>query len=174
MIFLDSSNSPKSDFTQILSDVKVVKFQQSEALTSHFESFLSIVQYIPQCRDSFCGNSFQIQMILGLGFGIPIGIHPKLTKGMDRHVNNVLDPTMISNDVRKSSSNSLRFGFAERAISVIGILTIVIRGSDASMGNVKVTVGICSPAFGLGDRWTQAWKSTSSPSSGILRNESLR
>ena len=42
------------------------------------------------------------------------------------------------------------------------------------MGNVKVTVGICSPAFGLGDRWTQAWKSTSSPSSGKLRNESLR
>ena len=93
-------------------------------------------------------------MVLGLGFGIPIRVHPKLTKGMDRYINNVLNPTMVGNNVRKSSSNSLRFGFAERAISVIGILTIVIRGSDASMGNVKVTVGICSPAFGLGDRWT--------------------
>ena len=143
--------------------------------SSHLKS-IYILQYIPQCRNSFCGNSFQVQMVFGLGFGISIRIHPKLTKGMDGYINNVLNPTMVCNNVRKSSSNSLRFSFTERTISVIRILAIVWRRSDTSMGNVKVTVGICSPAFGLGARrsWIESRKSSSSsPTSGKLRNESL-
>ena len=40
MIFLDRLNSPKFDFTQNLSSGKIIEFQQSQALTSHFESFL--------------------------------------------------------------------------------------------------------------------------------------
>ena len=39
----DSLNSLKIDFTQNLSDGKMIKFQQSQTLTSHFESFRSIV-----------------------------------------------------------------------------------------------------------------------------------
>ena len=34
---------PKLDFTQNRSGCKMIKFQQSQALTSHFESFWSIV-----------------------------------------------------------------------------------------------------------------------------------
>ena len=44
MIFLDRLNSPKFDFMQNWSDGKIVKLQQSQALTSHFESFWSIVR----------------------------------------------------------------------------------------------------------------------------------
>ena len=43
MSFLDGLNSPKFDFTYNLSDGKIIKLQQSQALTSHFESFWSIV-----------------------------------------------------------------------------------------------------------------------------------
>ena len=43
MTFLDYLNSPKSNFTQNWSGSKIIKFQQSKALTSHFESFWSIV-----------------------------------------------------------------------------------------------------------------------------------
>ena len=43
MSFLDRLNLPKMDFTQIMSTGKMIKFQQSQALTSHFESFRSIV-----------------------------------------------------------------------------------------------------------------------------------
>ena len=43
MIFLDRLNSPRLDFTQNLSVGKIIKFQQSQALTSHFESLWSIV-----------------------------------------------------------------------------------------------------------------------------------
>ena len=43
MTFLDHLNSQKFDFTQKQSGGKIVKFQQSPALTSHFESFWSIV-----------------------------------------------------------------------------------------------------------------------------------
>ena len=43
MTFLDFLNLPKLDFKQNLSGSKMIKFQQSQALTSHFESFLSIV-----------------------------------------------------------------------------------------------------------------------------------
>ena len=43
MTFLDRFNSPKFDFTQKRSGGKIVHFQQSQALTSHFESFWSIV-----------------------------------------------------------------------------------------------------------------------------------
>ena len=46
MIFLDRLNSPKFDFMQNKSGGKMMKFQHSQALTSHFESFLSIVQYM--------------------------------------------------------------------------------------------------------------------------------
>ena len=43
MTFLDCLNLPKFNFTYNLSGSKVIKFQQSQALTSHFESFWSIV-----------------------------------------------------------------------------------------------------------------------------------
>ena len=43
MTFLDRLNSPKCDFTQNQSGSKIIKDQQSQALTSHFESFWSIV-----------------------------------------------------------------------------------------------------------------------------------
>ena len=43
MTFLDHLNSPKLDFTQNRSGSKNIKFQQCQALTSHFESFWSIV-----------------------------------------------------------------------------------------------------------------------------------
>ena len=39
MTFLDSLNLPKFDFTQNQSNGKIIKHQQSKALTSHFESF---------------------------------------------------------------------------------------------------------------------------------------
>ena len=43
MTFLDRLNSPKCDFTQNRSGSKIIKLQQSQALTSHFEIFWSIV-----------------------------------------------------------------------------------------------------------------------------------
>ena len=43
MTFLDRLNSPNFDITQKRSGSKIVKFQQSQALTSQFESFWSIV-----------------------------------------------------------------------------------------------------------------------------------
>ena len=43
MTFLDSLNSLKFDFTWNKSGCKIIKFQQSLALTSHFERFWSIV-----------------------------------------------------------------------------------------------------------------------------------
>ena len=43
MTFLDRLNSPKLDFTQNWSGGKMIKFQQSQALTSHFESFWIMV-----------------------------------------------------------------------------------------------------------------------------------
>ena len=44
MTFLDRLNLPKFDFTQNRSDGNIIKFQQSQALNSHFESFWSIVK----------------------------------------------------------------------------------------------------------------------------------
>ena len=43
MKFLDCLNSSNFDFTKNLSGSKIIKFQQSQALTSYFESFWSIV-----------------------------------------------------------------------------------------------------------------------------------
>ena len=43
MTFLDCLNSLKCDFTQNWSGGKIIKFQQIQALSSHFESFWSIV-----------------------------------------------------------------------------------------------------------------------------------
>ena len=43
MTFLDRLNSQEFDFTKNLSGSKIIKFGQSQALTSHFESFWSIV-----------------------------------------------------------------------------------------------------------------------------------
>ena len=45
MTFLERLKSPKFDFTQNWSGGKTIKFQQSLALTSHFESFWSIVAW---------------------------------------------------------------------------------------------------------------------------------
>ena len=45
MTFLDCLNSPKFDFTKNRCVGKMIKFQQSQALTSHFESFWSIVPW---------------------------------------------------------------------------------------------------------------------------------
>ena len=47
MTFVDCLNSQKFDFTQNQSGGKIIKFQQSHALTSYFESFWSIVK---KCR----------------------------------------------------------------------------------------------------------------------------
>ena len=44
MTIFDRLNPSKCDFTQNWSVGKIIKFQQSQALTSHFESFWSIVQ----------------------------------------------------------------------------------------------------------------------------------
>ena len=44
MTFLDRLNWPKFDFTQNWSGGKIIKYQQSQALTSHYESFWSIVK----------------------------------------------------------------------------------------------------------------------------------
>ena len=44
MTFSDRLTSPKFDFTQNWSGGKIIKYQQSQALTSQFESFWSIVQ----------------------------------------------------------------------------------------------------------------------------------
>ena len=44
MTFLDRLNSPKFDFKQNRSGGKIIKCQQSQALTSHLESFWSIVE----------------------------------------------------------------------------------------------------------------------------------
>ena len=46
-------NMPKFNFTLNLSDGSIIKFQQSQALTSHFESFWSIVSRINQYSNSF-------------------------------------------------------------------------------------------------------------------------
>ena len=43
MTFLVRLNLPEFDFTQNLSGSKMIKFQQSQALTSYFERFWSIV-----------------------------------------------------------------------------------------------------------------------------------
>ena len=45
MTFMDHLNSPKLDFMQNWSGGKIVKLQQSQALTSHFEGFWSIVEH---------------------------------------------------------------------------------------------------------------------------------
>ena len=45
MTFLDCLNLPKFNFTQNRSGGKIIKFQQSQALTSHFEIFWSIVHF---------------------------------------------------------------------------------------------------------------------------------
>ena len=42
--FLDRLNSQEFDFTKNLSGSKIIKFGQSQALTSHFESLWSIVK----------------------------------------------------------------------------------------------------------------------------------
>ena len=44
MTFLDRLILPKLDFTQNLSGNIMIKYQQSQALTSRFESFWSIVK----------------------------------------------------------------------------------------------------------------------------------
>ena len=44
MTFLDRLNSPKFDFTLKWSVGEMIKFQQSQALTSHVESFWSILK----------------------------------------------------------------------------------------------------------------------------------
>ena len=44
MTFLNRLNTPKFDFTENLSDGKIIEFQQNQDLTSHISSFLSIVQ----------------------------------------------------------------------------------------------------------------------------------
>ena len=43
MTFQNRLDSPKLDFMQNQCGGKIIKFQQSQALTSHFESFWSIV-----------------------------------------------------------------------------------------------------------------------------------
>ena len=49
MTFLDCLKMPKFDFTQNRSDSKIIKYYQSQTLTSHFESFWSIVHWDKNC-----------------------------------------------------------------------------------------------------------------------------
>ena len=51
MTFLDRLNLPKNDITLNLSGGEMIKFQQSQALTSHFKSFWSTVHmdYLRNC-----------------------------------------------------------------------------------------------------------------------------
>ena len=51
MTFLDCLNSLKWDFTQNWSGGKIIEFQQSQSLTSHFETFWSIVLMWLQFKD---------------------------------------------------------------------------------------------------------------------------
>ena len=51
MTILDRLNSPKCDFTQNRSGGKIIKVTQCQALTSHFESFWSIV---PRYNGTYC------------------------------------------------------------------------------------------------------------------------
>ena len=51
MTFLDLLNLPNCDFTQNWSGGKIIKFQQSQALTSHFESYWSIVPLLSSLKD---------------------------------------------------------------------------------------------------------------------------
>ena len=46
MTFLNRLNLPKFDFTENWSGSKIVKFQQSQALTSHFENCWGIVYLV--------------------------------------------------------------------------------------------------------------------------------
>ena len=62
MTFLDCLNSPKFDFTQNQNGGKMIKFQQSQALTSHFESFLSIVP--PQAHFAGKGSGGRMLLLL--------------------------------------------------------------------------------------------------------------
>ena len=63
MTFLDHLNSPKFDFTSNLSIGKMIIFQQSQALISHFESFWSIVDVYDLILDfpppPLCSRNFQ-------------------------------------------------------------------------------------------------------------------
>ena len=66
MTFLDRLNLPKLDFTWNRRDGKIIKFLQSQALTSHFESFWSMVYLVNlifnellkyvYLKQMFCGN----------------------------------------------------------------------------------------------------------------------
>ena len=59
MKFLDCLNLPKCDFMQNWSGGKIIKFQQSQALTSHFECFWIIVHcYETFLKNARVGNSF--------------------------------------------------------------------------------------------------------------------
>ena len=62
MTFLDQLNLPKFDFTWNWSGGKIIKFQQSQALTLHFENFWSIVQ----------GTGMQFSKSLSLTYSIDI------------------------------------------------------------------------------------------------------
>ena len=44
--FLDRLTSPKFDFTQNRSGGKIIKYEQGQALTSHFERIWSIVKLV--------------------------------------------------------------------------------------------------------------------------------
>ena len=59
MTFLDRlNNPPKCVFTLNQSGGKIIQFQQSQAVTSHFEIFLSIVK-----RNGLYGKSVSVQEI---------------------------------------------------------------------------------------------------------------
>ena len=62
MTFLDQLNLPKFDFTWNWSGGKIIKFQQSQALTLHFENLWSIVQ----------GTGMQFSKSLSLTYSIDI------------------------------------------------------------------------------------------------------
>ena len=66
MTLLDFLNSPKFDFMQNRCGGKIIKYQQSQAITSHFESFWSIVgikNYKVKMYDDTNMNLLQMRVI---------------------------------------------------------------------------------------------------------------
>ena len=66
MTFLDRLISPKCDFTQNRSGGKIIKFQQSQALTSHFEIIWSIVRTYEGDLGIHLGEEILDKYVVGL------------------------------------------------------------------------------------------------------------
>ena len=66
MTFLDRLNSPKCYFLQNRSGGKIIKFQQSQALSSHFEIIWSIVRMKDGDMGIHLGEEILDKYVVGL------------------------------------------------------------------------------------------------------------